>query len=102
MPPPSYTAAMEPLVARSFPALFIVLDLLWLASFIALLAWSGRRTALVIGLLAGVLYFVVDYGGFYSLLGTRSVVGADPFWLLAWLSMSYGLTNFAWIWVLLS
>jgi hypothetical protein len=53
----------------------------------------------VVGLVGGVLYFLVDYGIFYRLLGTRAVHGADPFWFLAWLSMSYGLTNFAWIWL---
>jgi len=35
------------------------------------------------------------------LLGTRVVTGADPFWFLLWLSISYGFTNFAWIWLLL-
>lgn len=51
------------------------------------------------GLLGGVLYFLVDYGVFYRLLGTRQVVGADPFLFLLWLSMSYGFTNFVWIWL---
>ena len=47
----------------------------------------------------GLLYFLVDYGGFYLLLHTRTVEGADPFWFLLWLSMSYGFTNFVWIWL---
>ena len=47
------------------------------------------------------IYFAVDYGIFYHLLGTRVVIGADPLWLLLWLSFSYGVTNFAWIWLLL-
>ena len=29
------------------------------------------------------------------------VMVADPFWFLLWLSMSYGFTNMAWIWLLL-
>lgn len=29
------------------------------------------------------------------------VTGASPFWLLLWMSFSYGITNFAWIWLLL-
>ncbi len=35
----------------------------------------------------------------FLLLGTRQVVGADPFWFLLWLSISYGFTNFVWIWL---
>jgi hypothetical protein len=38
---------------------------------------------------------------FYLALGTRSVESGSPFWILLWLSFSYGLTNFAWIWLLL-
>ena len=49
--------------------------------------------------LGGLLYFLVDYGGFYLLLNTRTVAGADPFWFLLWMSMSYGFTNFVWIWL---
>jgi hypothetical protein len=47
------------------------------------------------------IYFAVDYGIFYLILHTRVVNGADPFWFLLWLSISYGFTNFAWIWLLL-
>lgn len=92
---------MELDVARAFNSLYIYLDLAWLAVFIAVLWHLRRRTAVVVGLLAGILYFLVDYGVFYLALGTRTVEGAYPLWLLLWLSMSYGLTNFAWIWLLL-
>jgi hypothetical protein len=87
--------------ARTLNTLYICLDLAWLILFCSLLLYFKRRLALVVGLLAGVLYFLVDYGIFYRLLGTRVVHGADPFWFLLWLSFSYGITNFAWIWLLL-
>lgn len=48
------------------------------------------------------MYFVVDYGIFYLLLGTREVVGANTMWFLLWLSTSYGFTNFVWIWLFLN
>ena len=92
---------MDYLVARTFNTLYIYLDIAWLLIFLAALWFAGRRTAVWVGLLAGVLYFAVDYGIFYLALGTRTVTGADTFWLLLWLSMSYGFTNFAWIWLLL-
>jgi hypothetical protein len=92
---------MEISAARSFNLLYIYLDLTWLLIFCGLLWFTRRRTALVVGLLAGVLYFLVDYGIFYLVLGTRVVTGASTFWLLLWMSATYGITNFAWIWLLL-
>ncbi|MCX5970560.1 MAG: hypothetical protein NTV14_03535 [Coprothermobacterota bacterium] len=88
-------------VARSFPLMFIWLDLAWLVIFVAILIGTRRFQALLAGIAGGILYFLVDYGIFYLALGTRVVTGADTFWLLLWLSFSYGLTNFAWIWLLL-
>lgn len=92
---------MDFTTARTFSSLYIILDIVWLVVLAGLFLYLKRRMAVIVGLLAGVLYFVVDYGIFYHLLGTRQVQGADPFWLILWLSMSYGFTNLAWIWLLL-
>jgi hypothetical protein len=92
---------MQIVAARTLNTLYIFLDIAWLALFCSLLLVFKRRLALLVGLLAGLLYFLVDYGIFYRLLGTRSVQGANTFWFLLWLSFSYGITNFAWIWLLL-
>ncbi len=92
---------MNFVVERSFNALYIVLDIIWLVIFGGILLYFKKRMAVVVGLLAGVVYFLVDYGIFYRLLGTRQILGMDPFLLELWLSMSYGFTNFAWIWLLL-
>jgi len=88
-------------VARSFNSLYIYLDIAWLVLFTLILLFRRRYLAMIAGLAGCVIYFAVDYGVFYHLLGTREVAGADPFWVLLWLSISYGLTNFAWIWLLL-
>jgi hypothetical protein len=77
------------------------LDIAWLVLFTLILLFSRRYLAIIAGLVGCVIYFAVDYGIFYHLLGTREVTGADPFYVLLWLSISYGLTNFAWIWLLL-
>jgi hypothetical protein len=92
---------MEVTAARSFSTLFIWLDCAWLAAFAVVLLWKRKYKALVVGILGGVLYFLVDYGIFFLLLRTREVSGADPALLLLWLSMSYGFTNMAWAWLLL-
>ncbi len=92
---------MEMLVERTFNALYIYLDIVWLVIYALVLLWNRRIPALFAGLVGGILYFAVDYGIFYLLLGIRVVEGANVFWFLLWLSMSYGFTNFAWIWLLL-
>jgi hypothetical protein len=91
---------MDFTVARTFRSLYIVLDIVWLLVLAALLLYLKKRMAVVVGLLAGILYFLVDYGIFFQFLGTREIEGADPLWFLLWLSVSYGFTNFAWIWLL--
>lgn len=63
------------LVRRSFNVLYIWIDAILLLAFLCILARTRRRAALVVGLLGGVAYLVVDYGFFYALLGTRTVVG---------------------------
>jgi hypothetical protein len=92
---------MDITAARTLHPLYIYLDLAWLAIYFFLLLAFKRRLAILAGLAAGVIYFLVDYGIFYLALGTRVVQGADPLLFLLWLSFSYGFTNFAWIWLLL-
>jgi hypothetical protein len=92
---------MEITVARTFNTLYIYLDIVWLIIFALILIWRKRYLAIIVGLIGGIIYFAVDYGIFYLILKTRAISGADQFWFLVWLSMSYGFTNFAWIWLLL-
>jgi hypothetical protein len=92
---------MDITVERLFNSLYIYLDIIFLVIFSVILLWRKRYLALIAGAIGSIIYFVVDYGCFYQLMGTRQVTGADPMWLLLWLSISYGLTNFAWIWLLL-
>lgn len=92
---------MEIVAARTLNYLYVYLDIVWLIVYALVLILNRRYLALIVGLLGGLLYFAVDYGIFYALLGTRAVTGADPFWFLLWLSISYGFTNMAWIWLLL-
>lgn len=93
---------MEIVPARVFAPLYIVFDCIFLISLAVMLLLSRRRRALVFGLLGGVLYFIVDYGIFYLALHARVVTGAPTALFLFWLSMSYGFTNFAWIYLMLS
>ncbi len=90
---------MEVIAARTMNTLYMYLDVIFLIFLGATLIYAKRYLAIIVGLLAGILYFIVDYGYFYLYLGTRNVEGIQPFGFLLWLSMSYGFTNFVWIWL---
>ena len=92
---------MDVVAARTLNYLYIYMDIIWLIIYALILLKKRRYIAMIAGGIGGIIYFVVDYGIFYALLGTRVVTGADPFWFLLWLSISYGFTNFAWIWLML-
>lgn len=94
---------------RDLNLLYIILDSVFICMFLGLLIWKKRYSTLIFALFGGVLYTIVDYCGFYLLSGSRtvSINGeiAGPgytFLVLLWMSMSYGITNFVFIWVLLS
>lgn len=94
---------MEVVAQRVFQPLYIWLDIAFLVVFAALLLYKKKYMTLVIGFLAGILYQIVDFGIFHLLTGSRSITdGYSLFWVLLWMSMSYGFTNFAWIWLWIS
>lgn len=93
------TAATEIVAQRVFNPLYIYLDIVFLVGFCALLVVKKRYLTLLFALFGGVLYMIVDYGIFHLLLHTRTIEGGNLFWVLLWMSMSYGITNFAWLWL---
>lgn len=93
---------------RNLNLLYIILDTVFILVFLALLIWKKRFVTLIWSLFGGVLYFVVDFGYFYLISHSRKVMidGVEQgafyvFWVLLWMSMSYGITNFAFIWLCL-
>ena len=88
-------------VVRELNLLYILLDIGFLTFLGFMLLHFKKKMAFLFGIAGAVLYFIVDYGIFYLLLGTREVVGANTFIFLLWLSTSYGFTNFVWIWLFL-
>lgn len=90
----------EIIARRQFDPLYIWLDIAFLLVFTALLLFRKKYMTVIVGLLSGVLYMVVDYGLFHLLFRSREIYnGYSLFWVLLWMSMSYGFTNFAWIWL---
>ncbi len=91
--------ATEVIAQRVFNTMYIYLDIVFLIVLCALLFFQKKFLTLLFGLAGGVLYMVVDYGIFHLLTHSRSIEGGDMFWVLLWMSMSYGITNFVWIWL---
>lgn len=92
-------SATEIIAQRVFNTLYIYLDIVFLVALLALLLVKKRYCTLLFGLFGGVLYMIVDYGIFHLTLGTRSIEGGNLFAVLLWMSMSYGITNFVFIWL---
>lgn len=93
----------EIIARRQFAPLYIYLDIAFLLTFAILLIIKKKYMTLLVGFLMGIVYMLVDYGIFHLLLHTRSISeGHSLFWVLLWMSMSYGFTNFTWIWLWLS
>lgn len=96
------SAATEIVAQRVFNPLYIYLDIAFLVFFCGMLVYRKKYLTLLFALAGGVLYMIVDYGIFHLLMHTRSIENGNLFWVLLWMSMSYGITNFAWIWIWLS
>ena len=93
----------EIIARRQFDPMYIWLDTAFLILFAALLLFKKKYATVIGGAIFGAVYFLVDYGMFHLLLGTRSISdGYSLFWILLWMSVSYGFTNFAWIWLWIS
>lgn len=93
----------EIIARREFSPLYIWLDIAFLSVFLFLLLWKKKYITVLVGLVMGIVYMLVDYGIFHLLLHSRSISeGYSLFWVLLWMSMSYGFTNFTWIWLWLS
>lgn len=93
---------------RYFSFLYLIGDCVFLLFFLGLLFYKKRYQTLLFSLAGGILYFIVDFGYFYALSGSREIfingVEANPLetaLILLWMSFSYGITNFAYIWILL-
>ncbi len=93
----------EIIARRQFAPGYILLDTLFLLTLLGLLLWKKKYMTVIVGLVMGVVYMLVDYGIFHLLCHSRSISdGYSLFWVLLWMSMSYGFTNFVWIWLWIS
>ena len=93
----------ELIARRQFSPLYIWLDIAFLVAYLGFLLWKKKYMTVLVGLVMGAVYLLVDYGIFHLVCHSRSITeGYSLFWVLLWMSMSYGFTNFTWIWLALS
>jgi hypothetical protein len=86
--------------SRTMNLAYPVLDSIFIFFFCALLIANKSYRALVWGLAAGLLYFIVDFGIFHYITHSRTITeGFSLFWILLWMSFSYGITNYVWMWL---
>ncbi len=95
----SAIAATQVVAQRVFTPLYIYLDIAFLVFFTVLLIVKKKYLTVLFALAGGILYMIVDYGIFHLATHSRHIEGGNLFWVLLWMSMSYGMTNFAWIWL---
>lgn len=92
---------------RNFSLTYIILDSIFIILFCTLLFVKKRYATLLWSIFGGILYFIVDYGYFHWISNSRIITfnGNESewitFWVLLWMSLSYGITNFAFIWLCL-
>ena len=92
---------------RNFNLLYIILDSIFLVVLLGLLIYQKKYVTLIWSLIGGVLYYIVDYGYFYLISASRVVtvggVSSEAYTalVLLWMSLSYGITNSAFIWLCL-
>lgn len=94
--------ATEIIAKRVFSHLYIYLDIVFLIALLALLIVKKQYLTVLFGLFGGILYMIVDYGIFHLATHSRHIDGGNMFWVLLWMSMSYGITNFVLIWTWIS
>lgn len=94
--------------ARELNLTYIVLDTIFLVLFVCILILKKKKSALIMFLIGGVTYFIVDYVFFYHVSMSRTVLingvnanEATYFFYLLWHEISSGGTNIALIWLLI-
>ena len=92
----------EIIAQRQFTYSYIWLDIAFLCALAALLVFKRKYMTLAVDAVMGIVYMIVDYGVFLLVCHSRSIEGGSLFWTLLWMSVSYGFTNFVWIWLWLS
>lgn len=101
---------------RNFSLAYILLDSVFVCFFLFLLFFKKKRITACWSLFGGVLYFLVDFLLFYLATGSREIFSyflnapesitllgpGQTAGVLFWMSMSYGILDFAFIWLWLS
>lgn len=96
---------------RNFSLAYILIDTVFVILFVYLLWRQKKKICFLWALFGGVLYWVVDWGLFYFASQSREIYfyysdGVSTlcnWWqtglVLFWMSMSYGILDFAFIWL---
>ncbi|KAJ3451608.1 hypothetical protein M0812_03359 [Anaeramoeba flamelloides] len=85
-------------VDRTFDADYIYFDILFLCIWILFLIARKKKLALLWSLIGLIVYYIVDYGIWYSWQGTRRTnCFVNPALLMFWVSSTPGVVHPAWV-----
>lgn len=98
---------------RNFSLAYLLIDSVLLCLFVVLLFLKKKKVTAYWALCGGVLYWLVDYGYFYLISQSRQITftinevttvctSLETALVLLWMSMSYGILDFAFIWLWLN
>ena len=99
---------------RQFSLSYIIIDSILLSVFLFLLVYKKKTVVTIWALFGGILYWIVDFGYFYLISHSREIYittaatgtilasTIETMLVLFWMSMSYGILDFAFIWLWLS
>lgn len=94
---------------RSLNLLYIILDSIFVIFYVCFLFYKKRKDAAIIGLIFGVVYYIVDYVFFYHVSRSRVVIFNGEYaselgyaMYLLWHELSSGITNFSLLWLCIS
>lgn len=93
---------------RNFNLTYILLDSAFVIGLLALLLVKKEYRTVIFALFGGIIYYIADLGFFYGAFHSREVYIngelqglTNTALVLLWMSLSYGITNFAFIWLCL-
>lgn len=102
---------------RNFSLAYVIMDSIFVIAFVVILFATKRKVTAFWALTGGLLYWIVDFGIFYGATHSREIFSytfnsyastlteLGPLGVggvLFWMSMSYGILDFAFIWLWLS
>ena len=99
---PDIVSNIDHSISRSFQFDYIICDAVFLVIFVTLLVWQKRHAPLVVGVVSGVVFYIID-GVIWNATGVREYE-ISAAWIKHpvdfMMDFSYGVVAFSWAWIM--